>query len=74
MPEPLPVEVVSDWWDYLVDGVGVLSGVATALALGVAALALKRQVDQDKQAQAAKVTMSISSDFADGTGAACRPN
>ena len=36
MPQPLPVDVIPDWWDYAVDGVGVASGLATAGALIVA--------------------------------------
>jgi hypothetical protein len=59
MPEPLPAEVVSDWWDYFVDVVGVVYGIATAAAFLVAALAFRRQVGDASRAQAIKVTMRV---------------
>lgn len=56
---PLPVDVVRDWWDYLVGGVGIVSGVATAGALWVAALAYRRQVDDAFRQQATEVVISV---------------
>src|SRR5689334_20783177 len=59
MPEPLPVDVVRDWWDYLVGGVGIVSGIATAAAFLIAALTYKRQVDDARRIQASQVKLSL---------------
>src|SRR4051794_19338991 len=58
-PPLLPVDVVSTWWDYVVDGSGVLSGLGAAGALLIAALAYSRQVDDALRLQATKVSVNI---------------
>lgn len=55
------------------DSVGVVSGLATAGALLIAALAYKRQVNDARSAQASMVTLGISSEFADQTGDDLQP-
>ena len=61
MAEPLPVDVAQTWWDYFKDGVGVLSGLATAVALVVAVVAYLKQAYDLRSEQARK--MVIDSNF-----------
>jgi hypothetical protein len=59
--KPLPVDVVSTWWDYFVDVADLLAGCGTMGALIVAALTFKRQLHGLRQAQASSVTVWLSS-------------
>src|SRR4051812_15776060 len=61
MPQPLPVDVVSTWWDYFVDGVAVVSGLATALAFIYAAQTYHRQIEDRRRDQASKVLIDLES-------------
>ena len=56
---PLPVDVNTTWWDYFVDSVGVVSGLATAGALLVAVITIRRQSDDARRKQAARVVVSV---------------
>ena len=59
---PLPVDVTSTWWDYVVDVADILAGLGAAGALLIAALAYRRQVDEAVRRQAAAVVLQIVSD------------
>jgi hypothetical protein len=61
-PPPLPVDVVTSTWDYIVGGVGIVSGLATAGALLIAAQAYRRQTENESRAQAALITLSLERD------------
>src|SRR5689334_4347632 len=58
MSEPLPVEVASDWWDYFVDGAGVVSSVATFGALIYAGLTFNKQLNDARRSQAEQIVVS----------------
>jgi hypothetical protein len=60
MPQPLPVDVATSTWDYIVGGVNIVSGLATAGALIIAAQAYRRQIENESRAQAALVTLNLS--------------
>jgi hypothetical protein len=52
---PLPVDVTTSVWDVLGAVGDFVGGVGTALALVIAAMAYRRQVDDARRAQAAKI-------------------
>jgi len=55
---PLPVDVVTSSWDYIVGTADILAGLGAAGALLIAALAYRRQVDDSLRQQVAKVTLT----------------
>jgi hypothetical protein len=55
--KPLPVDVTSTWWDYVVDVADILAGLGTAGALLIAAFVYRRQVDESFRQQATKVVI-----------------
>jgi hypothetical protein len=57
--QPLPVDVVQIWWDYFVDGVGVIAGAATAAGVLYAAYTYHRQVDAERRAQASQIMLTL---------------
>jgi hypothetical protein len=71
--EPLPVDVVSSWWDYLVDAASLVAGLGTLGALIVAVVVFRRQVEDSRSAQASQVVVSVSTDVEDHTGTSAVP-
>lgn len=59
LARPLPVEVTSTWWDYVVDVADVLAGLGAAGALLIAALAYRQQVQDKRRQLASRVTIRV---------------
>src|SRR4051794_27732522 len=59
MPEPLPVDVVTSTWDYIVGTASIVGSLGAGGALLIAALAYRRQVDDTRRQQAAQVLIRV---------------
>ena len=67
LANPLPVDVTSTWWDYVVDVADVLAGLGTMGALVVAAMVYRRQEHDKRIIQASRIIVSATIDEAQST-------
>lgn len=63
LAKPLDVDVVSTPWDYIVDAADIFAGLGTLGALIVAVLVYRRQVDDARRSQAARIIPHLVSGY-----------
>jgi hypothetical protein len=57
LTKPLPVDVTTTWWDYVIDVADILAGLGAAGAMLIAALAYRRQVNDARITQASLISL-----------------